>query len=241
MVPAPAGAEPATFDEALNEGVAALGAEEYRRGLRLLKQAGSMRDDPRVDYYLGYAHEKLGMCAEASHRYTVAATAPGGSEKLRTTAEQARRGLRERCPATTEVEQRAAPSGDRFGWKIMGWSALSLGALTFLALPVKTTVERDALAQSHPYFMQRYGCEMEFGDVTNDSCDEAALKDDPAYSAYQDRVAQAQRTTRIAVVTGAGLAVLGVGTLLTLAATAPSRVALTTNGRSVTATLVVRF
>jgi hypothetical protein len=222
----------------LDDAVTLLRDGEYREGLDVLSGIDSA--DPRVDYYRGYALEKLGECDAAKSAYEDA-RASATAEKLRAVASDALQGFEERCTvppasaapkkAETAVEPPAAATATghlargagQVGWRVFGWTTAILGGIVLAGVPVKSALEDRAFERTTPYFEERYGCDVSGDEVNNTaSCDKAALSDDPVYEAYQQNRRVADAADRYMLIGGTTLVGVGVATLLTVAITSPS-------------------
>ena len=227
-------------DASINDAVELLREGQYERGLEQLERMDESVD-PRVDYYRGYALEKLGECGDAKAAYERAAQR-ASNEQLRGVAEDALSGLDGRCtpsaatqaatppnqsvsqtsPASTASSQLPRGAG-RVGWKVFGWTTAILGGVVLTAVPVKSALEDQAFDRTTPYFEERYGCAVDGGSVNNGtSCDKAALSDDPVYEAYQKNREAAETAEHFMLISGTALAGAGVATLVTVALTRPS-------------------
>lgn len=217
--------------EALAEAVRALESEEYQAALEALDRAQPNELDARVNYYRGFAFEKLGECAAASRQYEIAAR-DSERPRLQKVSREALDGFQSRCKPVSVNESNvtepvvvSAPSN--VGWQIFGWVALTLGTMSIVAVPVKNSIESSALEQATPYFEERYACEVDRDQVTGAKCDRAGLESDSAYSDYQDRVALADRTSTYLLIGGVATAGVGLATILTVALTGSAPVTAT--------------
>lgn len=225
----PASATAQTPSDDLREGVAALEAKDYRRGLRLLERADAAGEDPRASYYLAYAMEKTGACQTARTQYRDAAIREDVPQPLRVAAVDALMELELRCPSSSENEASAPGESPRtkrerspVGWQIAGWTSTIVGSLVLLFIPLKSSAERGTAKPTEEYFLTRYGCTVEFGNV-EPGCDESGLKEDTVFRTYNEQVRSARRSTRVAWIAGGTLATAGIITLVTIAATSPGR------------------
>ncbi|QDG52206.1 hypothetical protein FIV42_16090 [Persicimonas caeni] len=227
----------------IDAAVQALQEGNYGYGLELLDNLRRTSDDPRITYYRGYALEKLGHCAAAKQAYRVAAAAPN-RKKLQEYASGALEGFDARCVPTStrptrspadlqEVQPNFAntplpapsqPSTMRVGWQVFGWTTIFLGGLVAASVPLKSAIEDSAIDAVEPYFVRRYGCQVDRDGASGPACNEEALIKDPAYQTYEDGIVIAERTNKYLLYGGAGLAAVGVLTLITVEVTEPDTV-----------------
>lgn len=205
----------------------ALEAERWDDALELLDDLkGSSTDGKmlaKVTYYRGFALEKLGRCesAELAYRRVLDGSA---TPRLRSYARDALDGFDARCIPAPEADLRQVemPRGSgRVGWKVFGWTSMIVGGLTLAAIPVKSAVEDDIVSQGEPYFQVQYNCDVSDGEVKGDNCDRTGLSKDPAYVEYEETRATSQRWSDVMLYSGAGLAAVGLTTVVLVAATRP--------------------
>jgi tetratricopeptide (TPR) repeat protein len=237
----------------LEAAVAALEVGDNELGLLLLQKAGERSDDPRIGYYTAYALEKTGRCDEAKRGYEKAIEA--GPERFAAAARDALSGLAARCgvPAVEAPETGASGSSDvtaaddvpvrsrrgrGTGWRILGWVSASLGAVALGVVPVKNAVDHKAAEQAEQPFEEAYSCSIDFGEIGKE-CDEDAVRSNPYWPIYEDKIGLAKRTNVYLIAGGATLLALGV-TAFVLGATRPA-VAVVPNSRGMSAVLVVPF
>ncbi|MGM0558436.1 MAG: hypothetical protein ACQEVA_18775 [Myxococcota bacterium] len=225
-------------DASLQDAVESLREGRYEQGLETLSTLDAS-SDPRVDYYRGFALEKIGQCEAAKSAYRQAESA-ASNPRVEQVATEALEGFDGRCVPTVagapEVEpvaesQTSAPASasgqlargsGRVGWKVFGWTTAILGGITLAAVPVKSAIEDRAFQRTAPYFELRYGCDVSSGDIVEGSCEKTPTSDDPVYDAYQQGRDAADTAGRYMVIGGTTLAGLGVATLVTVALTRPS-------------------
>jgi hypothetical protein len=225
-------------DASLQGAVEMLREGQYAEGLAAL-DALEASADPRVDYYRGFALEKLGKCDAARSAYRQSRSS-ATNPRLQQVASDALEGFQGRCvsaadsarsaerpaasPASTSGPSSGAPlrGSGRVGWKVFGWTSAILGGITLVAIPIKSTLENQAFQRTAPYFDERYGCEVSGGEIDGGTCDKAALADDPIYEAYRENRKMADRAGRYMLIGGTTLAGVGVATLVTVALTRPS-------------------
>ena len=206
-------AEEGSFENDFEDGVAALRIGEFNNALQLLERAAAERDDPRVDYYLGYAHEKIGNCDRAKTFYTDAAVDPSATPALRKVARDALVEFEARCSIEDVVAPVETSRTVSVAWVTVGTIVTVLGVLTLVAVPVKNTIDREAGKEFEQWYDFQYGCDVDFGIVKNE-CDTAPLEADPTYAPYLDQVRIAKKSTKIVLITGVAVTVLGGVTLL---------------------------
>lgn len=245
---APSFAQSSPTDTAeLSAALEALERQDYEEGIQLLDQAQATDSDPRVNYYRGFAFEKLGECVAAKRQYELArsdASSPG----VQRFANDALADFDARCtPATSVAEpsfEAPAIGSSSVPWQIFGWVTVVVGTLAIAAVPVKNSLENSALDQATPYFEERYGCSITRGEISGTKCERSELESDSKFSSYQDRVALADRTSDYLLVGGIATVAVGATTLIALmlnSAEAPVSAGISTNSQGFRAQIGVEF
>jgi len=225
-----------TTDTQLKRAVGELQAGRYESGLSALQRLSKTSGDPRIDFYKGFAFEKLGKCVSAKLHYKSAMKS--GNAKLKSLSKSTLSGFSARCKIANEPLQKAASLGSNTGWKIYGWSALVLGTIALIGTPIKEGFDRELAAEGEPYFAYKYGCRIEFAEVDPRGCNQAALEKDKRYTEYNDAVSSTKLINTIGYISGAVLVASGAITLIAVTVSESSEIAFspTLNGAQVRVT-----
>ncbi len=193
-------------DPYLAAAVMALGENDPALGLQLIDKAATRSTDPRIGYYRAFALEKLGRCRDARRAYTAAQTA--GPARYAAAATAALRGFDARCVAQLPPPTVAARGGQQSPTLVtLGWVLTTVGALTLIAVPLKITFDHRVAEQSEQYFKKVFECEVDFGDIAS-GCDEAELKSNEQWTAYEKRI-QTARRANVWMLASAGVLLAG--------------------------------
>lgn len=205
--------EPAP-DPYLTAAVASLGEQDYELGLRLLKKAARRGSDPRVTYYTAFALEKLGRCDQARRTYEDAVFA--GPPRFTAAANAALEGFDTRCaqvatrtqsPPEAAVDTRMPRRSNTLA--TVGWVLTTVGGLVLVGVPVKMAFDREIATQTEQYFEQVYECDVDSGELGAD-CDDEAVKSNPQWKPYDQRIRNARRSNVWMIVTGSALLIGGI-------------------------------
>ncbi len=198
----------------LNRAVNELQNGRYESGLAALRRLSKTSNDARIDFYKGYAFEKLGKCVAAKVHYNSALKSD--NKKLKKLSKETLAGFTKRCTIINEPKSKAEVASSNTGWKIFAWTALVVGTATLVATPIKEGFDRDLAAEAEPYFFYKHGCKIDFGEINPEGCDVAALDTDERYPLYEETVSKTKLINTIGYVAGATLVATGAITLITI-------------------------
>ncbi len=218
-----------TTNKDLNRAVSELQNGRYESGLAGLRRLDKTSNDARIDFYKGYAYEKLGKCVAAKLHYTSALKSD--NEKLRSLSKKTLSDFSTRCTVINDTVSKTEASGSNTGWKIFGWSALLLGTTALIATPIKEGFDRDLSSKVEPYYFYKYGCKLDFGEL-GPGCNQTTLDKDERYPEYEAGVSRTKLINTIGYVSGVALVAAGAVTLISVAVSENSTVAIspTQNG-----------
>lgn len=214
----------------LNRAVSELQNGRYENGLAALRRLDKTSNDARIDFYKGYAFEKLGKCVAAKLHYTSALKSK--NEKLRALSKSTLSGFSKRCTIVNEPLSKNEVASSNTGWKIFGWTSLLIGTVALVGTPIKEGFDRELAAEAEPYFGYKYGCRIKFGEVDPQGCNLGALDRDKRYPDYKGAVNQTKLINTIGYVSGVALVAAGAITLITVTVSENSAVSIspTQNG-----------